>query len=179
VSGAEHPYRFWLPTLISVVALVMTVLQAIDSREAREQAATPLVDFFTQDDENERTMGVSIKNNGPGVAQVKAMKYYVDGKLLAGLDEAIAAAQVTMSRPHQFQLEPGDSLAVGENIDLIKFQFRDKDKQAATKFSDFLDNHLGIEIEYSSIGGSTSSKRCSTEPLCKNASQGRSTDRTQ
>lgn len=127
MSRSGTSYQFWLPKIISAVALTVSILEAADSRSALTLSSAPLIDFFVQDNENERGLGISVKNNGPGVARVDTIECYVDRKPISQIEEALAASNVKPSALHTVEWENGDSLAVGETVWLFRFEFRTKD----------------------------------------------------
>jgi hypothetical protein len=156
----------WIAPALSILALLFTGLQWLDTHEQIQAAYKPLVDFDTEDDPDSFPFGISIENRGTGPAIIKSITYYVDGKPFHDVDAAVDAAKLKADETEYYTFDPDDSLGVSEK-ELLLFrlkQFR-KDQKEAKRFANFLDDHLGIEVEFCSLTGECK-KRCSTPGRC-------------
>jgi hypothetical protein len=88
-SKVWQSVRFWLPIGLSVVAVIFSGLQWIDAHQQKHFSARPLVDFVLENDPDDAAwIGLAIKNNGPAPAILTSITFYVDHKVVAGIDGA-------------------------------------------------------------------------------------------
>jgi hypothetical protein len=62
------------------------------------------------------------------------------------------------------EFDDDDSLAVGQREWLLRY--RTKDKKEAERFVDFLDDRLGVDVEYCTVDDTNCRHRCSTKSHC-------------
>jgi hypothetical protein len=172
-SSHEHPSRTgrarpevvlrWVPVGISVAALGLTLFQLFDERAATSYAARPIIDFFTEDDSTEPKVGIEISNDGPGVAIVKKVTYYVDKKPVAddGVAEDKSRTDPDLIKVVEYATD--DAIASGHS-DWIFFR-PTSDKKDIDRFTDYVDDHLSIGVSYCSLQGQCWWK-CSTPGWC-------------
>jgi hypothetical protein len=172
----RHPRRgvYWqkaIPIVSLAISLGAVAFTALQWREAHNQlllAMKPSVDFDTEDDPDEPPAGLAISNAGPGPAIIKSLTYYVDRKQVRDVSEALDYGKVNTDQVSYFELDPDDTLAVGEKDWLLKYhglhgsKFKQKDLDA---FVDFIDQHLAVEVSFCSLTGECSTK-CSTKGRC-------------
>ena len=144
----------------SLGAAAFTGLQWHEAREqlndAREQnkltvklLATPKVGFYVQADEDELPVGIQIINHGPGVASIKSVIYYVDGKPVKSMEEAETFKKINSDLIKEITLANGDSLSASESSWLIYSS--DKNKKELKKFAEFIDEHVAVLVKYCSL----------------------------
>src|SRR5260221_4491212 len=130
----------------------------------------PHVYFDVERDPDEPTVGISVRNAGPGPAIIKSVAFYVDRKPVRDADAAwIDYAKLDPSELGYDELEPGDTLALNDTVWLIKYRKPRGGKVNQTnkeKFAEFIDQHLAIEVTFCSIAEDCSTK-CSTKERCK------------
>ncbi len=169
---------FWR-TSISVLALLIALGSAaftgMQWRDAHQQilfATKPHVDFGIQNDPDEPPVGIAVNNAGPGPAIIKSVTFYVDRKSVRDADEAGRDyAKLSESELGYSELEPGDTLAVGDKVWLIKYR-KPRGGKVVQKnienFADFIDQHLAIEIVFcSDLQEDLCWLKCSTKDRCK------------
>lgn len=163
-------WRVCVPIAISILAAVFTGLQWREAHQQRGFQLKPLVNFYTEDGEDQSTVGVSITNNGPGPAIIKSITYFVDRKLVRDVDEAVQYGKLNQDIVRVIQYDEDDALASGRTEWLIsrstKAAAKSKmDREELDRFLDFIDEKLGIEITYCSIDDECG-KKCSTKGRC-------------
>jgi hypothetical protein len=122
-----------------------------------------VIDFYTSSEPSEPKVGVQILNGGPGVAILQKITYFVDQKPVKEYEDAARASKTDETLVENFDFDEGDDLAVNEAHWII---FRDNtNKKELEKFSDFVDQRLGVEVRYCSIAGECWTK-CSVKGMC-------------
>ena len=153
----------WAPLGISFVALVVALGQLVEQHSDAGLQMRPVVDFYTTTDTSEAKVGIQILNAGPGVALIRKITYFVDGKEVGDYSKGAAKSGTDESLVEFFDFDDGDSMAVNESRWIL---FRDStNKKDLEKFSDFVDDHLAAQVTYCSIFGRCWVK-CSTTGMC-------------
>jgi hypothetical protein len=163
MRGIEHHWRTWLPLVVSLVAVAFTGLQWWDTHRYSTLQVRPSVDFYTEDDDTEKMVGIAIENGGPGPAIIMWIKYFVDGKEQSSLDDALRRAKFDPDQERNVEYDEGDVLPVGKQEWLVGQPT--KQGQALDPFIDFIDDHLTVQAQFCSIAGECSTK-CSTKRRC-------------
>lgn len=156
-------FRFWLPLAISLLAAGFTGLQWFEARQQKRLQIRPLLSFYIQDDDTEQIVGMRIDNNGPGTAIIKRVAYFVDRKPMKDGYEALSFSKLSPDLDHGIEFEEGDALGGGQTAWLV--DYRTKDKKGKTRFSEFLNEHLTVEITYCSVDDECW-KKCSRKGHC-------------
>jgi hypothetical protein len=156
---------FWIPTIISLVALGGTVAQWLEAREQRHQQFDAALAFEVDTIYEKNRSGIGIRNTGPGVARVKEVTYFVDRVPVPQeeMDSLVERAKLNPDRDDGIALDEGDPLAPGELVWLINYRSIGRAEEARAR--DFFDNHLTAQIEYCTPNGDCS-KLCSTKGGC-------------
>jgi hypothetical protein len=161
---------FWISCAWLVVAVAAAAFTGLQWRDAHYALfVKPHVDFDTEYDPAVMPMGLAIINEGPGPAVVKSLTYYVDRKPVKDYEEALQYGKINDDIVDYFELEPDDTLAVGEKDWLLKYikphgkKIKQKDVE---DFADFLDQHVAVHVEFCSVMG-VCSERCSTKGRCE------------
>jgi hypothetical protein len=174
------PWRsvtFWqscgtaLSIIIAVAAAGFSGLQWYEARNGLLLSTRPHVDFDTEDDPDTPPIGIAISNAGPGPAIIKSVMFYVDRKPVRDAEEAgTTYANLSMSELDYKELEPDDTLAVNEEVWLIRYRKPRGGKinqKNSEKFADFIDQHLAIEVTFcSTIREDLCWQKCSTKGRC-------------
>ena len=161
------------PSILTALFTGLTALFAgflwWETRTHDTLALKPSVDIYTGADPDTPPVGISITNSGPGPALIKSVTFFVDRKPVQDANEAgITYAKLSEAQLNWYELEPDDTLAVNETEWLIRYRKPRGGKnsqQSMEKFSDFIDQHLAVEVRFCSIRGSCSTK-CSTKGRC-------------
>ena len=169
------PWQGAATVLSLVIALGSAGFTGLLWHDAREQfllSTRPHVDFETADDADEPPVGVAITNARPGPAVIRSITFYVDRKSVRDADEAGRDyAKLSEAELGYFELEPGDTLPVGDRIWLIQYRKPRGGKinqKNMEKFADFIDQHLAIEVTFcSAVRESLCWPKCSTKDRCK------------
>jgi hypothetical protein len=136
--------------VISLVAALFTGLQWWDSRELGRLAndATVVVDVDSEPGRSKR--GIIVRNAGPGIAHIKAVKYYVDGDLILDINEPFErVAKLDSRRLNEVEIN-GDTMSPGERQQILRF---DASKSEQDRAEDFFESHLNVAVAYCSAGG--------------------------
>ena len=138
-----------LSLLISLAAAGFTGMQWYENRGALLLSTKPHVDFDVESDPDEPQLGIAISNAGPGPATIKSVIFYVDRKSVQDAEEAgMTYGKLSKSELEYYELEPGDTLAVGEKVWLISYRKPKGGKinqKYREKFADFIDQNLAIQ----------------------------------
>jgi hypothetical protein len=161
-----------LPMLISLLAVGFTALQWYNGRNQVLLTTRPHLDFDTEYDPDEPPVGIAIINAGPGPALIKSVTFYVDRKSVRDAEEAgLNYAHLTEDELGYNELEPDDTLSVGEKLWLIKYRKPPRGKinpKTLDRFSDFIDQNLAIEVTYcSTVREDLCWTKCSTKGRCR------------
>jgi hypothetical protein len=163
-SNVWQGVRFWLPIGLSLTAVILSVLQWIDTHQQKNFSARPLVDFVLENDPDDAAwIGLAIKNNGPAPAILTSVTFYVDHNVVASID---GAAEIGRLNPEIIRSEgykEGDSLGVGMTEWL--FSRSTKNHDDLDKFINFINNRLAAHVTYCSINGECWEK-CSSKGRC-------------
>jgi len=153
----------WAPLTLSVIAVIVSVGQLIEQHSDAGLQMRPVVDFYTTTDTSEAKVGIQILNAGPGVALIRNITYFVDGKKVGDYSKGAAKSGTDESLVDFFDFDDGDSMAVNESHWIL---FRDStNKKDLEQFSDFVSDHLSAQVTYCSVSGRCWTK-CSTKGMC-------------
>lgn len=156
-------YRFWLPLSIALLAAGFSGLQWYEAHQHKRLQIRPLLNFYIQDDETDKIVGMRIDNNGPGTAVIKRITYFVDHRSMADAYEALSHSKLNPDLNHGIEFEEGDALGGGQTAWL--FDYRTKDNKDKARFSEFLNEHLTAEVTYCSVDDECW-KKCSRRGYC-------------
>ena len=189
INSARYPARrrgimafwrnvaFWqisgtvLSLLIALAAAGFTGMLWYETREALLLSTKPHVDFSVESDPDELPVGIAIRNAGPGPATIKSVTFYVDRKSVQDAEEAgTTYGKFGEGELGFYELEPGDTLAVGEKVWLIDYRKPRGGKlnqKNLEKFADFIDQNLAILVTFCSIiREDICWAKCSTKDRC-------------
>ena len=155
----------WVALVISILALVISVFQwreaVAQNRETAAQnarALMPSVGFFEDVGSGDSDIGIQLTNSGPGVALIKSVKFYVDGRLVRDVDVALANGGFDDGLSKGVAFSSEDSMAVGESDWLIDYLASDVQLD---RLESFMDDRLNIDVEYCSVEGDHCRHKCS------------------
>lgn len=124
--------------------------------------------FESNEDPDDPLVGIKIENAGPGVARLKDFTYYVDRKPVGDIEDAIDFGK--LEEVGYFEFNDDDTLAVGQQQWLLHMGTKGKGKVEEKRrkdFFDFIDHHLGIEVQVCSVVSGKCQTLCSTDNWCK------------
>jgi hypothetical protein len=85
-TTSRERVAIWAPIFISLVALILAIWSAWETREHDKLSVMPDVGFVVQADPAATWSGFSIENNGLGPAKISDQRVYLDGKRVAWAD---------------------------------------------------------------------------------------------
>lgn len=163
-----------MANFFSVIALVLSFaavcFSGLQWREAHSQlllSMKPSITLSTDADPDELPVGISVENAGPGPATIKSVTYFVDRKLTKNLEQVIDLAD--LSEVHYTDLDPGDTLAVGEKEWILKYATKPRTKAEEKKLEELsasIDQHVAVRIEFCPVLPGECGKKCSKEGWC-------------
>jgi hypothetical protein len=119
---------------------------------------------------DEPPVGIAINNAGPGPATIKSVIFYVDRKPVQDAEEVATAYAKLSSEEYTYnEFDPDDTLAANEKVWLIQYRKPrgGKSQQKLTKFADFIDQNLAIQVTFcSTVREDACWTKCSTKGRC-------------
>lgn len=152
VIGAKQNkgFRWDLTALaVSVIASAFTGLQWWEAHTQNKLASDAQIGFEIDTDPADDKLGIGVRNVGPGVAKIRSVQYFVDGKRVKAIDDVIDGANLSADRLHPIELidEP---MGPGEIIWIVRYNARKAELDRATEF---FENHLNAAVDYCTLGG--------------------------
>jgi hypothetical protein len=149
--------------LFAGAATIFAGLQWSDARELGRLAndATVAIDVDTEPGHTKR--GMIVRNTGPGVAHIKTVKYYVDGKLatIPITDLFVSLSGLDRRRFTEVEIS-GDTMGPNDKQQILRF---DAIKSEQDRAEDFFETNLIVTVSYCAASGRcetvcTDQKRC-------------------
>ena len=143
-----------LSAVFAGAAAVFAGLQWSDARELGRLSneATVVVDVDSEPGRSKR--GIIVRNAGPGIAHIKTVRYYVDGRLLTDINIPFDRfAGLDSSRLEEIEIN-GDAMSPNERQQILRF---DASKSEQVRAKEFFENRLNVTVAYCAAGG-----RCET-----------------
>jgi hypothetical protein len=176
MSEAGKPFlrqgiTYALPVIaiaISVVALTLALMERSDIRREKAVEATPKVVFETATDMANMPIGISLTNQGSALAEVRNISYWVDGKMVGNVEQAMDS--VGLEDQEYFEFEKNDILGVGQIRWLLSESTNptSRDEQKSVEhFKDVLEHHLAVGAEACSIFTGKCYRICSVPQHCE------------
>ncbi len=154
----------WIALIVSVLAATFSGLQWFEARQQRQlQFAATLVFDIETELVTRRRAGIAVRNVGPGIARIRSVTYYLDGKELDDPLDGLAQAKLDPDRDEGVVLGLGDSMAAGEIDWLMRYPIRHRDEEK--RATDLVENRLQIAVDYCSAGGNCA-RACSVLGGC-------------
>lgn len=96
--------RLWLPVVVSVCAISLTVFQSMTTRRHARLSVQPRIEWGIETDTRTGVFEISLVNVGLGPAIVRSLAIAIDGtpKPLTGLDVCAAISQTLARAPEDF-----------------------------------------------------------------------------
>jgi hypothetical protein len=178
-------FATWLPIAISLVSLGLAVgalavsirtygLYKVQVAEEGRRAAeedrriaienTAQVSVVQIEDTDEPINGFQIWNDGPGIARLKTITYYVNKLPLDDVTDVIDYGK--LDNVGYFQFNDNDTLAAGAREWLLSKSTKGNQKDVA-QFNEFLDDHVAVEVEVCSDITGKCQTQCSHDGWCK------------
>ncbi|HKT73977.1 MAG TPA: hypothetical protein VJQ47_13880 [Steroidobacteraceae bacterium] len=95
----------WVALVLSIAALVISALQWYETRRGGQLASAAALAFQIDTELATHHYGFGVKNAGPGVARIRDVMFYVDGKPVDDLTPAEEAAGLDSARDFGVDLE--------------------------------------------------------------------------
>ena len=159
--------QFWIPTSLSITALIISGFQSIENYKLAIMQETPRIDFTTDTEVDDPLVGVTIINNGPALAQIKQITYFIDKHPVGDADKLTDSQNLVDVTPLEFDTD--DTLGVNDREWLLSESTKTKGKDEADSLDHFVDvltNHLAVQAEVCSIFTGKCVKRCSSPGKC-------------
>jgi len=147
--------------LIALASTVSTCILTLDAHRQNAIANDASLGFDIDTDEGSNKLGMTLRNVGPGKVHINAVSYYVDGKPVSGIEDAIIAAKLSSALLLPFDLED-DWMGPGEATPIFKYTaLKSQQDDAAT----FVEEHVAVAVNYCTIGNRCEIK-CSERGRC-------------
>ena len=158
----------WVPIVISLISLGISIGSFYDNHRQAVAQATPNVSFVEDTDTDDPLVGLKIMNDGPGVARLKHLTYYVDRKPLDNLTQVMDFANLPDEAAY-FEFDNDTTLAAGEQEWLLSMRTKAKgaERKSLEQFVDFIDQKFAVEAEYCSVVTGQCETQCSRDGWCK------------
>jgi predicted naringenin-chalcone synthase len=121
-------------------AAVTACFQAWDAHQLLRRQFATSVSFAINTQAGRHRLGIGIENAGPGVARIKSVSYYVDGKLTNEIADDLEKLGMDPSRDEGFTLGPG---GVKWIID-----YRGKTREDEQRIANLIADHVQVAVEY-------------------------------
>ena len=160
--------RGWIAIILSTLSLLVASAAIYFSVHNFHLASSATISVETNTDTDEPPVGLQIDNDGPGGHPIKSLTYYVDKKPVDDIERAMDFGNLDSSLLQFYDIGSGEPLAPNEKQYLVKFSKpQDKRNQKELdRFTDFIDKHLAVEVEYCSLSGDCKTY-CSENDWCK------------
>jgi hypothetical protein len=79
-------FRAWIPIVISVCAISLTIFQAMSTRRHTRLSVQPRVDWRIEEEAASGTIALSLVNVGFGPAIISELAYVIDGERIPAVD---------------------------------------------------------------------------------------------
>ena len=133
-------------------------------------AALPKLTFLTGEDGNAGQAGIALKNGGPGLAIIKSVDYFIDGRRMADEEAVIGIAPRGAREALQYtHLDPGARIGANTDKWLLFLSKRDTRAQVYESLAAFMSDSVAVGVRYcseqnecadtcSKVGGCTAQK---------------------
>ena len=135
----------------SMPAAVATTTTTTNVAENTDTSSLPKVTFLTGDDKDAGQAGIDFKNSGPGLAIIKSVDYFIDGRHMEGEEAVIDVAPRGARNALQYtHLDAG--ARVGANADkwLMFIAKRDTRAREYERVANFLADSVAVDVKYCS-----------------------------
>jgi hypothetical protein len=159
-----------IAVVISLVALMFTALQWRESHNLLLLSMRPSVDLEIAEDTEDLPVGIDIQNSGPGPAIIKSITYYSDKKFIGDIDKL--SSYTDLSGVSTYDIEEGDTIAVGERHFLVSIKSKPNGKDEQKTMDDFIElihGHLAVEVRFCPVLPGDCYTKCSTKGWCSAA----------
>lgn len=127
----------------------------------------PSINITTAEDVDDPPVGISVQDAGPGPAIIRKITWFVNKKPYDDVKEAMDLDG--LPHVHSFEIEPGDTLAIGETEWLVKFLKNPREKKndddEMDQFTDKIDQ-TAVLVEFCPVIGTDCGKKCSRKGWC-------------
>jgi hypothetical protein len=159
---------------ISAAAFYDSHREAVESHRQAEAQGTANVSFLVDTDTDDPVVGLKIMNDGPGVARLKQLTYYLDRKPMDNLSEALDdidsdAGTDLADDGVTFEFDKDSTLAAGEQHWLLSMPTKVKKAQQKDldQLNALVSEQLAVEVDYCSVVTGACETRCSRDGWCK------------
>ncbi|TDC97494.1 hypothetical protein [Actinomadura sp. 7K507] len=139
-------------TIIALLSLTISFLQARAVRQHNRYAVRPLLELWTPRRHGGKT-GVQLINQGLGPAIITRTILKLDGQVLGGWDEPTVdrMRESLPTRPRAMTIRPPRAIPTG--FDSFLLSLDDFDREQHAWFADLIKQRIQIEIHYESLYG--------------------------
>lgn len=139
---------------IALMSLLLSLFSAHLTRVNTRLSVRPKLTFYDNWYEQGGVLGIYIKNNGPGMAEIVSMRIYWDDQEIKYQKNAwerfLVNARIEKKKVFYQLFLKNDAMASGESLPLL-FYKDSEDKKGLELFKRTIREHLTIKITYSSI----------------------------
>jgi len=138
---------------VSIIAAIIAAASAITSCTQAKDAHLQLQRQFEahlspaiNTQASKHRVGIGVKNAGPGVAHIKTVTYYVDGKRTDDISQELEKLGMDTSRDEGETLGPQDYIGPGTTTWLI--DYRAKGQEDELRVGNLILDHVRAAVEY-------------------------------
>ena len=153
----------WLSLLAFLVALASLVFaygaythvngtsRTTVAATAENAGSPPKIAFLTGEDGGAGQAGIKIKNSGPGVAIIKSVDYFIDGRQMEGEEAVIDVAPRGARNALQYtHLNPGARLGTNADTWLLFLRKGDTRPREYERLANFMNDSVAVGVRYCS-----------------------------
>lgn len=135
--------------IVAIIAIFFTYQQNSLTREHNRLSVIPHVNSYFSDNKDKGLFGVYAVNNGLGMAIIKDLRVFIDGKEIIGKTEdkfLLAINKLGLNDKCFYIMTPrdGDSMAVNEELEFIKI--KNREPECFLAYADL--SHRGSRFNY-------------------------------
>src|SRR5215472_6154023 len=129
-------------------AVATTTTTTTDATENTDMSSLPKVTFLTGDDKDAGQAGIDFKNSGPGLAIIKSVAYFIDGRRMEGEEAVIDVAPRGARNALQYtHLDAGARVAANADKWLLFVAKRDTRAREYERVANFLADSVAVDVK--------------------------------
>jgi hypothetical protein len=138
-------------------------LEAIDAHKQLQLQFATSVSFEINTDIEHHRLGIGISNDGPGVAIIRSVTYYVDEKPTDQIQDELAKRGMDTNLDSGTTFEEGDTVGPGHTKWAIRYKWKNPSDE--DRMEELIDRHVQLAIEYCDLNESCK-RKCSEKNGC-------------